>query len=145
MKGWVQNIPQCLIWGDVLDVQYHATKTQSYVSMSWASAYDCVFLLTDIITLYLILSGGSWHPFVHLLKWSGVFVTLLLVIFLLSIIETKLILWPLAHKDAHTVGVLHCDISTSNIVLTDSGGVLINWDMAKDARRFTLKGVWHGL
>ena len=88
--------------------------------------------LTDTTALYWILSGGSWHPFVRLLKLSGVFVMLLLVIFLLSVIETKLILWPLAHEDAHTVGVLHHDISAGNIMLTDSGGMLIDWDMAKD-------------
>ena len=44
MKGRVRNIPQCLIWGDILDMQYHATKTQSYVSTSWASTRDSVFL-----------------------------------------------------------------------------------------------------
>ena len=44
MEGQVRNIPQCLIWGDVLDVQYHATKIQTYISMSWASAHDDIFL-----------------------------------------------------------------------------------------------------
>ena len=44
MKGRVRNIPQCLIWGDILDMQYHATKTQSYVSTSWASTHDSIFL-----------------------------------------------------------------------------------------------------
>ena len=44
MKAKVRNIPQCLIWGDVLDSQYHATKTQSYAGAFWDSPHDDIFL-----------------------------------------------------------------------------------------------------
>ena len=35
------------------------------------------------------------------------------------------------HRGTHSAGVLHCDISPGNIILTNSGGLLIDWDMSK--------------
>ena len=38
----------------------------------------------------------------------------------------------LAHKDAYNkAGVLHCDISIWNIMITKGHGILINWDLSK--------------
>jgi RIO-like serine/threonine protein kinase len=41
----------------------------------------------------------------------------------------------IAHKEAYLNGVLHCDISPGNILITDDhgsgGGLLIDWDVCK--------------
>src|SRR5687768_4475453 len=42
---------------------------------------------------------------------------------------------PVAHTDAfEKAKILHRDISVGNIIITDGGGLLIDWDLAKDVK-----------
>ena len=42
-------------------------------------------------------------------------------------------LFPLAHTEAiENAKILHRDISVGNVIISDRGGLLIDWDLAKD-------------
>lgn len=43
------------------------------------------------------------------------------------------LLFPLAHTEAiENAKILHRDISVGNVIISDRGGLLIDWDLAKD-------------
>ena len=82
------------------------------------------------------------------MKLSRVAVMLSSIMSLTLHCNTKLIIYTLAHHEAHSTGILHHDISPGNIILTNSGGLLIDWDMCKDVnasqtqRCDTWTGTW---
>ena len=63
MEKNVSNIPQCLMWGDVLSMQYHTTQTQSYVSAPWVSTTDNNFLPHRHYCLVLGVIGRTLTSF----------------------------------------------------------------------------------
>ena len=59
----VLNIPQCLIWGDILDDKYHATRTQAFVSASWVISNGDTFLPHRHYCLVLDVIGRKLTSF----------------------------------------------------------------------------------
>jgi serine/threonine protein kinase len=46
---------------------------------------------------------------------------------------SALLSFPLAHTEAfEKAKILHRDISVGNVIISDRGGLLIDWDLAKD-------------
>ncbi|KAI9441144.1 hypothetical protein BJY52DRAFT_1195097 [Lactarius psammicola] len=135
------NIPHCSASGDVGEDTYHSTRTDQFTGEPWVLASS-----TPDFTPH-------WH---HQLILDDIGKRL--ETFRCSRDMVRAILAALiAHHDAYEkCGVLHCDISVNNILLTEcshfEGGLLIDWDLCKlvdpndpssgGARQSTRMGTW---
>ncbi|KAH9077764.1 hypothetical protein EDB83DRAFT_1512338 [Lactarius deliciosus] len=121
--GRVPNVPTCLDFCDVGSEEHHQTHTQ-LIARSLAVASDHQFNTHRHHRLILDTVGKKLNRF----KSSRG---------LVKAINDAII----AHKGAHNIGVLHRDISSGNILITentdsegkatDGGGLLIDWDLCK--------------
>ena len=59
----VPNIPQCLVWGHILDDKYHATRIQAFVSTSWVISDGDTFLPHRHYRLVLDVIGSKLTSF----------------------------------------------------------------------------------
>ncbi|KAF9232713.1 hypothetical protein BU15DRAFT_16966, partial [Melanogaster broomeanus] len=135
-ENHVRNIAPCLAAGDVLTDLYHATQAHTYIGCKWAcppvSGPTAVNLTPHRhYRLVLDIIGVKLTEF----KKSREVV--------LAVQDTLY-----AHEDAFQCGVLHRDISPGNILITDGGGILIDWDLCKHInassgpRQSTRTGTW---
>ncbi|KAN0123635.1 Protein kinase-like domain containing protein, partial [Russula decolorans] len=136
-KERVPNIAECLDSGDIGDGTYHSTQTHLFVDADWVTSPKPVveFMPHRHYRIVLDTIGIPLEQF----KCSRDMV---------RAIRASLI----AHEAAYTrCGILHCDISPSNILISDNvdGGLLIDWDLCKNvnstehkARRAARTGTW---
>ena len=134
----VPNVPCCLNLGDVGNPAFHSTQTNHYTTKPWAPNFK--YRLTLQCHYHLILDdiGQPLDSF----KCSqdmmhAIHATLAGKVFL-DRVEVCLSesFTPIAYKFAYDYGILHCDISPGNILITSddnfAGGLLIDWDLCKD-------------
>ncbi|KAN0114005.1 hypothetical protein V8E52_007154, partial [Russula decolorans] len=119
-KERVPNIAECLDSGDIGDGTYHSTQTHLFVDADWVTSPKPVVEFTPHRHYRIVLDtiGIPLEQF----KCSRDMV---------RAIHASLI----AHEAAYTrCGILHRDISPSNILISDNvdGGLLIDWDLCKN-------------
>ncbi|KAI6095060.1 hypothetical protein F5141DRAFT_1013963, partial [Pisolithus sp. B1] len=102
------NVPTCLAYGDVLCMEEQKTQTMRFLGETVLIAHTHHWLVLDAIR-YMSTAFGSTCE-------------------LVSEIHDALI----AHSDTlKKAGILHHDLSPSNIIIYLSQGLLINWDLLK--------------
>ncbi|KAN0118276.1 Ribonuclease H-like domain containing protein [Russula decolorans] len=119
-KERIPNIAECLDSGDIGDGTYHSTQTHLFVDADWVTSPKPVVEFTPHRHYRIVLDtiGIPLEQF----KCSRDMV---------RAIRASLI----AHEAAYTrCGILHRDISPSNILISDNvdGGLLIDWDLCKN-------------
>ncbi|KAF9237996.1 hypothetical protein BU15DRAFT_48132, partial [Melanogaster broomeanus] len=133
-ENHVQNIAPCLAAGDVSTDLYHATQAHTYKAASGLACHGPTAVnLTPHRHYWLVLDiiGVKLTEFKKSRK------------VVLAVRDTLY-----AHEDAFQCSVLHRDISPGNILITDGGGILINWDLCKHInassgpRQSTRTGTW---
>jgi hypothetical protein len=129
----VRNIPDCLKSRDVSTVQYHATKTHIYAVENWACHSDAHFIPHCHYHLTLDIIGDSITTFQSSYQMVSVVQDALIgELNQMQLQRTILMLWFLALEDAYKAGILHCDFSPGNIIISNDGtGLLIDWDLSK--------------
>jgi serine/threonine protein kinase len=142
-KERVPNIAECLDSGDIGDGTYHSTQTHLFVDADWVTSPKPVVefmphrhyrIVLDTIGIPLEQFKCS-RDMVRAIRASliGEFFGSRNVCFTLMDDVTTI-----AHEAAYTrCGILHRDISPSNILISDNvdGGLLIDWDLCKNVTR----------
>jgi hypothetical protein len=139
-KERVPNIAECLDSGDIGDGTYHSTQTHLFVDADWVTSPKPVVEFTPHRHYRIVLDtiGIPLEQFkcsrdmVRAIRASliGEFFGSRNVCFTLMDDVTTI-----AHEAAYTrCGILHRDISPSNILISDNvdGGLLIDWDLCKN-------------
>ncbi|KAI9442083.1 hypothetical protein BJY52DRAFT_1089943, partial [Lactarius psammicola] len=135
----VRNVPLCVDFCDVGEDNYHKTQTESLVHESWVpQELQYSFPVLRHHRLVLDNVGKSLENFTSSHE-------------MVRAVRAALV----AHKEAYFQGVLHRDISSGNILITDDkafdGGLLIDWDQCrvndgeegeKGHRRSSCTGTW---
>ena len=62
-KACVRNVPECVAYGDILDTDYHATKTFAYSTASWACLSEAHLVPHRHYRLALDIIGRSLVKF----------------------------------------------------------------------------------
>jgi hypothetical protein len=128
-EAQVRNISPCSAAGDI---KGHRTVTHLYNNKSWACKgrklvpHHHYRLVLDII-------GDSLKDFSSSRTMLRCVVDALQgKCFLFDAPVHYSFLVPSAHEDAYNkAGILHCDISVGNILITNGHGILIDWDLSK--------------
>ena len=134
----VPNVPHCSNSGDIGDDTYHSMQTDRFLNANWAPNY--AYDLTPHRHYRLILDdiGQPLDSFNCSRDMVRAVCAALIGQFFLSTVEVYLtdLHTPVAHKSTYKCGILHCDISPGNILITPGnnfdGGLLIDWDLCKD-------------
>jgi Fungal protein kinase len=135
----VSDVPYCSSSGDIGDKTYHLTQTDLFsVKANWAPNY--VYDLTPHCHYCLILDdiGQPFDKFKRSHDMVHAVHAALVGKFFFDRVEVYLSdsCTLVAHQAAFKCGILHCDISPGNILITSdtrfNGGLLIDWDLCKD-------------
>ena len=134
----VPNVPHCSNSGDIGDDAYHLTRTDHFVHQDWNPRY--AYDLTPHRHYCLILDdiGQPLDSFKCSRDMVRAVCAALIGKFFLDRVDVYLSesCSPIAHKSAYNCGILHCDISPGNVLITSDnnfdGGLLIDWDLCKN-------------
>jgi serine/threonine protein kinase len=139
-KERVPNIAECLDSGDIGDGTYHSTQTHLFVDADWVTSPKPVVEFTPHRHYRIVLDtiGIPLEQF----KCSRDMVRAIRASLIGEFFESRNVCFTLmddvttiAHEAAYTrCGILHRDISPSNILISDNvdGGLLIDWDLCKN-------------
>jgi serine/threonine protein kinase len=139
-KIGVPNIAECLDSGDIGDVTYHSTQTHLFVDADWVTSPKPAAEFTPHRHYRIVLDtiGTPLERF----KCSQDMVRAIRASLIGEFFGSRNICFTLmddvttiAHEAAYTrCGILHRDISPSNILISDNydGGLLIDWDLCKN-------------
>ncbi|KAI5990792.1 hypothetical protein EDC04DRAFT_2587756 [Pisolithus marmoratus] len=125
------NVPTCLAYGDVLCMGEQKTQTVQFLGEDWLCPLEAVLIAHTHHQLVLDTIGCMLTAFGSACE-------------LVSAIHDALI----AHSDAlKKAGILHCNLSPSNIIIYLGQGLLIDWDLSKlvnmvGPRQLTCTGTW---
>ena len=134
-----QSVPYiafCSQSGDIGDDIYHSTQTHLFVDADWAPSPKPGAEFTPHRHYRIVLDtiGTPLEEFKCSRDMVRAIRDSLLGEFFFWKLERMLNeLATIAHEAAyHRCGILHRDISPSNILITDGGGLLIDWDLCKN-------------
>jgi serine/threonine protein kinase len=139
-KKGVPNIAECLDLGDIGDGTYHSTQTHLFVDADWVTSPKPAAEFTPHRHYCIVLDtiGTPLERF----KCSRDMVCTICASLIGEFFGSRNICFTLmddvttiAHKAAYTCcGILHHDISPSNILISDNydSGLLIDWDLCKN-------------
>jgi serine/threonine protein kinase len=139
-KKCVPNITECLDLGNIGDRTYHSTQTHLFVDADWVTSPKPVAEFTPHRHYHIVLDTigtplerfkCSWDMVcaIHVSLIGEFFGSWNICFTLMDKVTT------IAHEAAYThCGILHHDISPSNILISDNydGGLLNDWDLCKN-------------
>ena len=129
----VLNIPDCFLSGDVGNTIYHTTHTHNFAKKYWQHSPAPQLVPHQHYRLILNTISQDLKKFKSSRELISALYGSLLGKF------CQIFMWHIlthftAHQAACKAGVLHCNLSPTNIMILDGqepSGLLIDWDLSK--------------
>jgi hypothetical protein len=127
----VQFVPCCLMHGVVNHVAEQWMQTKAHSEHSWACKRMGEIMSHTHYHLVLDLVGKSLLTFTSSKQLVQAIHDVLIGRLLPIHDNQNNSFYCPAHKEAYLAGILHCDLSIGNIIISGGQGYLIDWDLAK--------------
>jgi hypothetical protein len=143
----VPNIPLCLVAGDIGDDTYHQSRAHEFIEKCLTHTFGWKITPHRHYRIVLGTVGRRLDDF----KCTKEFVTAMYdalrgEMTISLAVSLRNLTHIIAHEQAWKIGILHRDISASNILIVDNGelnpeemneptGMLIDWDLSKSVTK----------